>query len=211
MEAMPALGETPGGLQAPFVFRDGKQFLMFYGDWEHICAATSEDGKGFTRRIRENGKTGLFGEAVGSNTRDPMVLFTRGQWHCYYTAHPERRGADYCRTSSDTRTWSPPRVVARGGAAGTNAYSAECPFVVELTPGDYYLFRTQRYGQDAISRVYHSHDPLDFGVDADTGHLIGSLPVAAPEVFQHENQWYIACLLPSLKGIRVARLEWKPR
>jgi hypothetical protein len=98
--------------------------------------------------------------------------------------------------------------VAAGGVAGTNFTSAECPFVVELSPGEYYLFRTQRYGPDAITRVYHSRDPLDFGIDRDTRHLLGSLPVAAPEVFRHEGQWYIASLLPSLKGIRLARLEW---
>jgi hypothetical protein len=37
---------------------------------------------------------------------------------------------------------------------------------------------------------------------------VGSLPVAAPELFRHEGQWYLASLLPSLKGIRIARLEW---
>jgi len=208
MEAKPEFGETTGGLQAPFVFRDGKKFLMFYGDWEHICAANSDDGKTFTRRPGVDGKSGMFGEEPGSNTRDPMVLFTRGQWYCYYTAHPQRCGADYCRTSKDFRTWSDSRIVAQGGAAGTNAYSAECPFVVELTPGEYYLFRTQRYGRDAISRVYHSRDCLDFGLGNDAGHLVGSLPVAAPEIFQQDGQWYIASLLPSLKGIRLAKLEW---
>jgi len=208
MEGRTDLGETRGGLQAPYVFRDGTNFVMAYGDWEHICLAASSDGKTFERQVGSGGKTGLFGEGPGSNTRDPMVLFTRGKWHCYYTAHPEKRGADYCRTSADLRTWSDSRVVAAGGAAGTNAYSAECPFVVEMAPGDYYLFRTQRYGTDAISRVYHSHDPLDFGVDNDGDHLVVSLPVAAPEVFRHGGKWFIASLLPSLKGIRLAPLEW---
>jgi len=208
MEAKAEFGETPGGLQAPFVFRHEQQFLMFYGDWEHICVATSDDGKGFTRRVGANGKTGLFGEGPGNNARDPMVLFTRGLWHCYYTAHPNRQGAVYCRTSTDLRAWSESRPVAFGGAAGTDFTSAECPFVVELTPGEYYLFRTQRYGKDAITRVYHSRDPADFGVNTDAGHLIGSLPVAAPEVFRHERQWYVASLLPTLKGIRMAKLEW---
>jgi hypothetical protein len=26
----------------------------------------------------------------------------------------------------------------------------------------------------------------------------------------HDGQYYIAALLPSLKGIRVAKLKWKP-
>jgi hypothetical protein len=35
------------------------------------------------------------------------------------------------------------------------------------------------------------------------------LPVAAPEIVEHEGRTYIASLLPSLKGIRIARLEWE--
>jgi SAM-dependent methyltransferase len=38
--------------------------------------------------------------------------------------------------------------------------------------------------------------------------LVGRLPVAAPEIIEHDGQTYIASLLPSLKGIRIARLEW---
>jgi hypothetical protein len=208
MEAKAEFGETPGGLQAPFVFRHERQFLMFYGDWAHICVATSEDGKVFTRRVNADGHTGLFGEGPANNARDPMVLFTRGLWRCYYTAHPNRQGAVYCRTSKDTRVWSESRVVAFGGAAGTSFTSAECPFVVELTRGEYYLFRTQRYGTDAVTRVYHSGDPADFGVNNDAGHLLGSLPVAAPELLRQEGRWYIASLLATLKGIRIAKLEW---
>jgi hypothetical protein len=34
------------------------------------------------------------------------------------------------------------------------------------------------------------------------------LAVAAPEIIVHQGQHYIASLLPSLKGIRVARLRW---
>ena len=210
MEARPDLGETAGGLQAPYVLKINGRFHMFYGEWLRIGVATSEDGKSFTRRLTPDGKPGLFGEGAGNNARDPMVIFTRGLWHCYYTAHPNRSGAVYVRTSPDTHTWSPSRIVAFGGVAGTNFTSAECPFVVELSAGEYYLFRTQRYGANAITRIYHSRNPLDFGVQHDEGHLLGSLPVAAPEILQHQGQWYVASLLPSLKGIRLARLEWRP-
>jgi hypothetical protein len=208
MQAAPEHGETAGGLQAPHVVRLGGRPHLFYGDWEHICVATSDDGKTFTRRLNADGRTGLFGEGAGTNTRDPMLIQINGLWHCYYTAFPNRQGAVFCRTSADTRQWSAAKTVAFGGEAGTDPYAAECPFVVELTPGAFYLFRTQRYGQDAITRVYHSHDPLAFGVNEDARYLVGSLPVAAPEIVRHEGQWFIASLLPSLKGIRVARLEW---
>jgi hypothetical protein len=53
-----------------------------------------------------------------------------------------------------------------------------------------------------------ANDPADFGVNNDAEHLVSSLPLAAPELFRHQGQWYIASLLPTLKGIRLARLEW---
>ncbi len=202
MRADTKFGETPGGLQAPFVMKDGRQFLMFYGDWENICAAASADGKQFVRRVRPNGRTGMFGEGPGANARDPMVLRIGNRWHCYYTAHPNRKGAV-------SQEWSSAKIVAAGGRAGGGPYSAECPFVVELKPGQFYLFRTQRYSADAQTSVYFSADPLDFGVNDDK-HFVGTLPIAAPEIFQHEGSFYIAALLSNLKGIRIARLEWVP-
>lgn len=208
MEADPRLGETPGGLQAPHVVRWQGRYVMAYGDWEHICFAESEDGKTFLRRINPDGKTGVFGEEPGSNTRDPMLLFTRGLWHCYYTAFPGRKGYDFVRTSPDLKRWSDPVTAAYGGAAGTGHVSAECPFVVELEPGLYYLFRTQRYGQNAQTTVYRSSNPFDFGIDNDSRRVC-TLPVAAPEIIRHEGQYYIAYLRPDLHGIQVARLKWE--
>src|SRR5205814_176321 len=122
------------------------RFVMFYGGWEDICSASSADGKRFERQLNADGKVTLFGEGSG-NTRDPMLIRIGEVWHCYYTAHPQNTGADYCRTSRDLRAWSSARVVARGGRAGSGSFSAECPFVVELEPGKFYLFRTQRYGK----------------------------------------------------------------
>jgi len=206
MEADPKLGETAGGLQAPHVVRAGDRYLMFYGDWENICLATSRDGKVFERRLGVAGTPALFSEGRGFNTRDAMAIRIGDLWHCYYTAYPERKGAVYCRTSKDLRSWSESKRVAFGGSAGTNPYSAECPHVV-AREGYYYLFRTQRYGRDAQTSVYRSKDPLDFGIEDDK-YLACTLPVAAPEIIRHGGRDYIACLLPSLKGIRIARLRW---
>jgi len=211
MQADPKWSETPGGLQAPHVVSISNVFHMFYGDWENICAATGSDGKQFTRRLGDKGQAGMFTEGQGNNTRDPMVINVKGKWHCYYTAFPNKQGAVYCRTSSDTRQWSDSKIVAFGGEAGTNAFSAECPFVVELSRGEFYLFRTQKYGADAITRIYHSHDPMHFGINEDSKYLVGSLPVAAPELILYKGQWHIAALAPSLKGIRIASFEWKDR
>jgi hypothetical protein len=68
--------------------------------------------------------------------------------------------------------------------------------------------RTQLYGKNAQTRVYHSRDPLRYGIDNDAEHYVTTLPVAAPEIFRYEGQWYPAALLPSLKGIQITRLEW---
>ena len=89
---------------------------------------------------------------------------------------------------------------ARGGL--------QAPHVIK-EHGKYHMFRNQRYGPTNLNTQYRSPDPLDFGVDSDE-YLIGTLPVAAPEIVFHDGQYYIAALLPSLKGIRVAKLKWKP-
>lgn len=209
MQGDPKYGERLGGLQAPHVVRIKNRYHMFYGDWDNICMAVSDDGKTFERVIQPNAMTGMFTEGKEANARDAMVLFTRDLWHCYYTAFPDKQGAVYCRTTTDFVTWSDPHKVAFGGEAGTGICDAECPHVVELTPGDYYLFRTQRYGHDAETRVYYSKDPLNFGIDNDAEHLVTLLPVAAPEIVFHEGKQYIACLLPNTQGIRIAPLGWK--
>ena len=208
MEARPELGETPGGLQAPHVVRHNGKYYMAYGDWVNICFAASTDGKNFERVTQPDGRTGVFSEGPEVNTRDPMLINIDGLWHCYYTGYVDGKGYGWVRTSPDLRTWSDSAVVAYGGQAGNGPSSAECPFVVEPEPGHFYLFRTQRYGQDAQTSVYHSTNPLYFGIDDDRG-LVCRLPVAAPEIIKHQGRYYIAYLNPGLDGIRIARLDWR--
>ncbi|HEY0867975.1 MAG TPA: hypothetical protein VGE01_11375 [Fimbriimonas sp.] len=210
MDGLPEYGETQGGLQAPHVFRNGSQYWMAYGDWNNICFATSNDGKRFDRVVRPHGKTGAFSEGPGANTRDAMVLTIGRLWHCYYTAMPHNQGVVYCRTSRDLGNWSEPTAVAFGGEAGTNQWSSECPHVVKLG-SDFYLFKTQAYGEGAVTRVYRSKNPLMFGINQDPQYLVGSLPVAAPEIVFDGGRVYLACLRPDLKGIQIARLNWVDR
>ena len=149
-----------------------------------------------------------FTEGQGNNTRDPMLLLVDGLWHCYYNAYPHRQGVDYVRTSKDLLHWSESKAVAYGGEAGASPYDAECPHVVKVDD-QFYLFRTQQYGKENISRVYHSPDPNIFGINQDDRYLVCSLPVAAPELVEYNGQWYIAALREDLHGIRIARLAWK--
>ena len=219
MEADPALGETPGGLQAPHVVRLSDTYHLFYGDWVNICHATSKDGKTFTRVLQSSGKTGMFSEGPAANTRDIMLLPHAGKWYAYYTCHPNGQGMDCLRTTLDFKTWTDSTVVAFGGQTGAGPYSAECPHVVKRGDGDFYLFRTQSYGNpekgDAHKRgpaktsVYHSTDPAMFGINQDDRYFLCTLRVAAPEIILDDGQYYIAALNEgALNGIRIAKLEW---
>ena len=185
--------------------------MMFYGDWNRICLAESLDGKEF-QRVLHDGSPALFGDPEETNTRDAMVLRKNDLWYCYYTAHPNMDGRVYVRTSINLRDWSNSQVVSYGGQAGKGKlWFAECPHVVEHAPGKYYLFRTQSYGSESKApktSVYFSEDLMDFGIDDDSG-FVGTIEVAAPEIFQFEDQWYIATLKPGLNGIRIARLAWE--
>ncbi|HEX6765238.1 MAG TPA: hypothetical protein VF103_07160 [Polyangiaceae bacterium] len=206
LQSEPSLGELPGCLQAPHVVRIGNEWHMVYGDCEHICHAVSSDGKAFERVIQPSGVTGMFGEGPGQGTRDPMLFVAESEYRVYYTAG---EGVDYVRTSSDLASWSAPTVVARGGSAGIYCCAAECPFVIRpVAGGDFFLFRTQRYGEDAQTSIYRSKEPFDFGIDSDE-FLIGTLPLAAPEIIELDGQWFIAALRADLQGIQIARLAWE--
>ena len=205
MMAKPELGEPLGGLQAPHVIKHDDLYWMAYGDWDNQRLATSKDGKTF-ERLTSAGV--IFSEGPKVNTRDPMLLFTKGKWHCYYTAFPARRGYVYCRTSDDLLKWSDPVIVSYSGKAGNNPYSCECPHVVEPIPGSYFLFRTQLYGPGAQTTVYHSGNPYHFGIDNDT-YYVRQFNLCAPEIVTLDGQYYIAALSPDLDGVRIARLTWK--
>ena len=225
MEADTSLGETSGGLQAPFVLLDNGIFYMFYGGWDRICLAKSEDGKHFTRVINGEGKTELFSGPY-TNTRDPMILKDNGLYYCYYTGHtgPDTmivengqkvkeiyKSAIFCRTSADLSHWSEPIMVSAGGdAAGKSQWyggDSECPFVIKKGIY-YYLFRNQVYGTNSLNTQYASPNPLDFGVGNDDFN-IGTLPVAAPEIVYFRGDYYIFALNPGLDGIRAAKLKWE--
>lgn len=211
MEAKPELGETQGGLQAPHVVRHDGRYVMAYGDWNNICFAESDDGKKFKRIIQPNGKSGVFTEGPGANTRDAMLVRIDGLWYCYYTAFTGGRGYGYCRTSPDLKTWSHSCVVCYGGKKiGSAPCEIECPHVVEPEPGVFYYFRNQYYGHGAKNWVYRSHNPLNFGID-DDAKLVRNWRVAAPEIVHHDGRYYLVSLLDSLKGIQAARLKWVPR
>lgn len=207
----PGFGEAENGLQAPFVIKRGQSYFMFYGDWEHISMAVSKDGKTFARQLMPDGKSGLFTEGIGANTRDPMVLKIGDRYHLYYTAYPNNRGADYVRTSSDLIHWGSSKVVSYGGKMGNGKYSAECPFVYYHQQSRYYyLLRNQFYGDKAQFAIYRSKDPNEFGYNDDSK-FVATMPYAAPEIVEYQRQTYIAVLRGDLKGIQIAKLKWSKK
>ena len=212
MEADPNLGEALGGLQAPHVFKKADNYYMVYGDWNRICLAKSTDGKRFQRVLNERGQPDLFSGPY-PQSRDAMVLKIGPLFCCYYMGHEKDakyESAIFCRTSPDLKEWSEPLIVSAGGIAVTQCNwfggDAECPFVVQRD-GLFYLFRNQLYGVPSLNTHYASPNPLNFGVGHDR-FRIGTLPVAAPEIILDDGQYYIAALMPSLKGIRIAKLKW---
>ncbi|QEG33946.1 ADP-ribosylglycohydrolase family protein [Bythopirellula goksoeyrii] len=210
MRADPDFGERRGGLQAPYVIRQGDKYLMFYGDWVNICLAESDDGKAFRRASIGSKGPQLFTEGEGNNARDAMLLEIDGNWHCYYSAMPGLKGAMFVRRSRNLRDWShsSPVKVLSGGTPGSQWYQAECPHVVSHG-GYFYLFRTSNYKGKPITTVYRSADPTDFGIEDDSK-IVATLAVAAPEIIVRDGKYWLAALNPQLDGIRVTRLRFVP-
>ena len=222
MRAEPARGESVDDwnrqewIQAPFVLLHQGVHHMFYGGHRselgdcQICLATSADGTNFEKRSDARGYSRVF---VGpGEARDAMVLEHGGTFFCYYSGHEPGERAPckvYVRTSRDLIEWGEPRAVCWGGVAGNGAWSAECPFVVERD-GAFFLFRTTDY-RAAVTHVYRSNDPLDFGGDSDAMH-IGTIAVAAPEVVgpMADGRSYISSVHELRDGIRLSRLAWVP-
>ncbi len=201
------IGETVGGMQAPHVILVDGTYRMYYGDYRHICLATSKDGKEFEKHLFRN-MAGLFGEGPHGHARDPMLIQIGPLWYCYYSAHPKGQHGIWVRRSQDLVQFSDPMRVMTGGQAGDNWWNFECPHVVRVG-GWFYLFHTQNYaaGKQQTS-VYRSADPTWFGID-DDANFVCHLPVAAPELIQHEGRWYLAALNPELDGIRLVELHWE--
>ncbi|MGD9632931.1 MAG: hypothetical protein AB7G28_20830 [Pirellulales bacterium] len=208
MRGDPRFGEREGGLQVPYVIRLSGKYHMFYGDWDRICLATSDDGKHFERASIRGAGPQLFTEGVGNNTRDAMVLKVGDLRHCYYSAMPEDRGAIFVRRAESFADWAtaPSQPVVSGGTPGKMWYQAECPHVVK-NGNYYYLFRTSNYRDTPRTTVYASLDPGNFGLD-DDAKIVATLSVAAPEIVEFEGNCYLAALRPQLDGIRLTRLEF---
>ena len=222
-EADQSVGEsvgTPKGshvIQAPYVFRDAKEFLLVYGGGpvdaqdttRQVCLARSSDGVSFRRERNGEGYSRI---AVGPrHAADAHLLQHGGEYYLYvgaqYFAARGAQSAVTLRRSRDLRNWSDFRVVHAGGISGTHTHSSQSQFVLFLD-GYFYLFK-MGWSSDNRTAVYRSADLEDFGHGDDK--LVAVLRASAAEVIHDQSRWYLSSLIVedrSYAGVKVAPLEW---
>jgi hypothetical protein len=215
-------------IQSPFIVQKNDLFYFFYGGHStgmnlsgsevpagdpsvecQICLMTSKDGRSWKRYRNELGQSRLFtgpGEA-----RDPCVLCIEGIWYMYYAGYesgnPLQPGI-YLRNSTDLIHWSLPKLVHRTHQFGVGKWTHECPHVIQRRD-HFFLFRTEDYDR-AITHIFWSDDPTDFGVDRiGKSQYLGMLPLAAPELIvdKHGDEYITSCH-DLQKGIKICRLSW---
>ena len=215
-------------IQSPFVVRDGGTFFMFYGGHGtgieaggspvphadprmdcQMCLMTSPDGRTWTRHRNEDGSSRLF---LGpGETRDPCLIRIDGRWRMYCAGYHDDdpcQAGIYTRSSADLIHWSDWQLVHQDPRYGPGRWGTECPHVV-YRQGTYYLFRTENYAQ-AITHVFRSENPLDFGIGDARAHYIGRIAVAAPEiVVDRRGNEYITSNHDLEAGTRISRLRWE--
>jgi len=217
-------------LQSPYVVRLDGTYFMFYGghstghDAEgksavqagtpaqmQICLMTSPDGIHWQRHRDAAGNSRVFVEP--GETRDPCLIRIDGLWHMYYAGYydpgkPDEGASFVLRTSEDLIHWSPWRLVHQDAAYGAGRCETECPHVV-CREGYYYLFRTQNY-RKALTHVFRSTDPTDFGVGDAGDKYVGVFPGAAVEIYQTpDGGEYVSSNHDPGAGTQLARLRWE--
>ncbi|MCB1123409.1 MAG: hypothetical protein KJT03_17790, partial [Verrucomicrobiae bacterium] len=191
-------GQRTETMGAPFFYKEGNHYYCFYHS-AGIRLMDSDDGIHYRRSVNYSGSNLLYPDGG----RDVMVLNIDGVYHAYSTI-TERNAKDELisyvklKTSTDMRNWGNPKIVCMGGKDGTGAVAFESPYVVYLD-GYYYLFRAS--STTFKTYVYRSEDPTYFGVNDDSN-LIAEFEIKAPEVFQHDGQWYISDL-SDFQGIKL--------
>ncbi|MFW6309075.1 MAG: hypothetical protein ACOC1S_03570 [bacterium] len=217
-------------IQSPFVIKKGSKFYFYYGGHSagidengntfrkdsrraqcQISLMTSLDGRNWVRYFNKDYQSRVF---VGpGETRDPCLIKIDNQWLLYYAGYEFIDGKEYpgfyVRSSTDFINWSDYKLVHRDldPKFGEGKWETECPHVVKRQ-GYYYLFRTQNYSK-AITHVFRSKDPYNFGIDNAEEKYIGSIEVGAPEIIVDETgQEYITSNHELIGGTKICKLKW---
>ena len=214
MKSDSALGEQHGWIQAPYVVKKNGIFKFYYGGGGQICLAEGYDGKNFQRQIQSNGKTKIIECEEYDRGRDIMIMNYNNKYYGYYTGStvtnwPDgTKGAVFCRISDNLGCWGKETKVSETKENVIPFFSSECPHVITKN-GYFFLFKTQEYKPgEQQTTIFRSKDPLNFGINSDS-YKIRTIPISAPEIIIHNNKYYIAALMPDLKGIRICELNWE--
>ncbi len=201
-------------LWAPYIFRKGDTYHMFYAggnlhpDAESFCAycgihmATSTDLFTWARHDRNP----LFVDC--GNTRDPYVLEVDGRYLLYYTRtfnEIDHRSCIAVRESPDLVHWSGPATTHVQPLATHFAGDAESPMILPYA-GRYYLFLCLACTGYHTTRVFVSDDPTDFPIDQQ----VAELEAHAPEILHDPatDQWHISTTGWDRQGLYTAPLVW---
>jgi hypothetical protein len=220
-------------IQSPYFIKENTTYYMFYGahrvgrsaagapvpgytpgsgadpSVHQICVMTSPDGRSWTRHRNDDGTSRLF--TGPGETRDPCLIKIDGLWHLYYAGYfdhdrPEEGAGFTVRTSKDLVTWSDWKLVHRDPQYGSGRVETESPFVIEKE-GYFYLFRTINYWR-AMTLVFRSEDPYDFGIGDAGSKLVGRFPAAAPELYTIDGEEYVTSSHDPLFGEQMCRMRW---
>lgn len=182
-------------VQAPHpVVHNGKHYL-FYNTGGAARCMISDDGRDWRAHVNIDGEREFF--RMG---RDVCVFHDEpnDRWIAYYCGVAEvageRRGAMVARTApAPEGPWSEEETPVRTDG------NPESPFVVRRGPW-YYLWQQMS--------VYRSNDPFDFNGAELVAHMTGIWYNGrwAPELFEHDGQWYVSGYG---RGIHVARIVWR--
>ena len=219
-------------IQSPYFIVENGTYYMFYGgcstgvDKEgnpveargpglpsgpraegQICLMTSSDGENWVRHKNADGTSRVF---IGPGmARDPCLIKVDGLWHIYCAGNegdPFMGGGCFARTSKDLINWSDYKTVHRDAShGGRMSWSHECPHVVSRG-GYLYLFRTENY-YDALTHVYRSEDPMDFGVDT-AEKFVCTIGTGAPEIYEVDGKEYVSSNHDPALGTQMCRLKW---
>jgi hypothetical protein len=196
-------GKREETMGAPFFMKEGSDYYCFYHS-AGIRLMESDNGVDYRRSPDENGSNLLYPDGG----RDVMVLKIGDVYHGYSTITTKNDSDKLIsyvklKTSKDMRNWSGDKIVCQGGKASTGGVAFESPFVVQLD-GFFYLFRAS--STTFKTYVYRSTNPTRFA-NNDDSNLIAEFYIKAPEVFEHNGQWYISDL-SDFQGIKLAKLDW---
>ena len=182
--------------QAPYIIQRQELYYMLYGP-SPIRLAVSKD------LLNWDLKGILFSEEKGA--RDPSLIFSNNKYHMIYCT--ERKVA--MRTSIDLYNWSEPMIIYE-----SPDFDPESPTII-MKDKLFYLFvcswdgiwdKKDIQGAYQYKTFVYCSEKIDGFQNQEP---IAILNAHAPEIFQHENEWFISSAEWPNRGISIDKLNWE--